>query len=93
LTDPDPQLDPNDPLLTVPEIAKQLRMSEWTIREWIKAGRLRGFRAGTRNYRIHRSELERFLRDRGAEPGAELPSPTLEDVSGSLVDGGLKVER
>jgi excisionase family DNA binding protein len=64
--DPDLGDVDDDPLLTVPEIAKQLRLTEWTIREWIKAGKLHGWRAGVRRYRVRQSELERFLREREA---------------------------
>jgi excisionase family DNA binding protein len=69
MTDPDLDAE-NDPLLTVPEISTMLRISEWTVREWIKADILHGWRAGLRNYRVRRSELDRFLRER------EKPSPT-----------------
>ena len=63
MTDPDLGAE-DDPLLTVPEISTKLRISEWTVREWIKADILHGFRAGLRNYRVRRSELDRFLRER-----------------------------
>ena len=32
--------------LTVPEVAEALRVSEWTIRQWLRSGRLRGYRPG-----------------------------------------------
>jgi excisionase family DNA binding protein len=50
-------------LLTVPEVAERLRASEWTVREWLRQGRLRGSRpGGTRlGWRIAEAELDRFI--------------------------------
>jgi excisionase family DNA binding protein len=50
-------------LLTVPEVAQRLRASEWTVREWLRLGRLKGSRpGGTRlGWRIPEPELERFI--------------------------------
>lgn len=50
-------------LLTVPEVAERLRVSQFTVREWLKAGKLRGLRpGGTRmGWRIRESDLEAFL--------------------------------
>ena len=49
--------------LTVPEVAEQLRVSEDTVRRWLRERRLRGFMPGGARggYRIRESELERFV--------------------------------
>lgn len=52
-------------LLTVPEVARRLRVDESTVRRWIKSGAIeaitlphRGFR---QIYRIRKSTLDRLL--------------------------------
>jgi excisionase family DNA binding protein len=56
-------------LLTVPEVAERVRVSEATVREWLRSGRLKGTRpGGTRlGWRIPEAEVERFL-SAGAPP-------------------------
>lgn len=53
---------PDDPWLTLAEIAEGLRMSPATIRSWISKGTLRAMRAGQRKWLVRRSELDRMLR-------------------------------
>jgi len=50
-------------LLTVPEVAVRLRVSEWTVRRWLRDGRISGQRiGGTRaGWRIRSTEVERFI--------------------------------
>jgi len=59
-------------LLTVREVAKQLRVDDTTVRRWIKNGVLEAItlpHRGTRQaYRIRRSTLDALL-----EPSAQLP--------------------
>lgn len=57
----DPLASPEDPFLTVPEVAAQLRYTEVTIRNWIRNGKLRAIRASNRGYRIRRSDLEAMI--------------------------------
>lgn len=49
--------------LTVSEVAAELRVSEETVRRWLRTKRLRGVQlgGGHSGYRIERAELERFL--------------------------------
>jgi len=72
---------PEDPWLTLAEIAEELRMSPATIRSWISKGTLRAMRAGQRKWLVRRSELDRMLAGEdlggpddppGAEPGREM---------------------
>ena len=54
-------------MLTVEEVAARLKLTPYTIREWLKAGRIRGIRLGSRRagWRIPASELERFIAEQG----------------------------
>lgn len=53
---------PDDPWLTLAEIAEELRMSPATIRSWVSNGTLRAMRPGKRKLLVRRSELDRMLR-------------------------------
>jgi excisionase family DNA binding protein len=84
------QRQPPTPLLTVPEVAERLRVSQETVRRYLRRGWLKGLVLGGRStgYRIEEEELERFLAaNRGAtvlqvaeqraryDPGAAGPRP------------------
>lgn len=46
-------------LLTSAEAAAMLRVSQWTIRRWVREGRIPVYRAGQRGrIRIHPDDLE-----------------------------------
>ena len=45
---------------TVAQVAKMFERSPQTVRDWIKAGRLRGYRLNDREYRITASALREF---------------------------------
>jgi excisionase family DNA binding protein len=64
----------DEEVLTVPEVAKRLRLSEYSVRNYLRAGRLRGYRpGGTRaGWRIPMSELQRFIAE---AQGREEPQP------------------
>ncbi len=56
-------MEGQDRLLTVPEVAERLRMSEWTLRRWLREGRLKGVRLpGKLGWRVRESEAEAFLK-------------------------------
>ncbi len=50
------------PLLTVHEIAEQLKVKESTIRAWIRQDKLRAIKFG-REWRVTVVDLERFLNE------------------------------
>jgi len=55
----------DDQLYTVEEVASRLSVHPETVRKWIKNGELRATNLGGRaGYRIARSALEQFLRER-----------------------------
>ncbi len=53
----------DEKLYTVAEAAALLRVNPFTIRRWLRDGRLRGFSMGSDRggWRIRRSELDRFI--------------------------------
>ncbi len=53
-----------DELLTTEEIAKELKYHIETVRKWIRQGKLKATRINRKEYRIKRSELERFLEEK-----------------------------
>ena len=54
---------PHDVLLTIPEVAAKLRVSEKTIRRWIKGGDMQAAKLGNQ-WRVRSRDLEDFIRDR-----------------------------
>ena len=48
-------------LLTVKDAAKVLLVKPTTVREWLKAGKLKGVKVGNRLWRVRESELKAFL--------------------------------
>lgn len=59
-------------LLTIEEAAEYLRMSPWVVRQWLREGKLPGFKLG-REWRIDEKDLEAFIeaaKKQGTSPGA-----------------------
>ena len=59
--------DSEDRLLSVAEVATLLSVTEPTIREWIKDGKLKAHRAGARFWRIRQSEVDRMLSQQSSD--------------------------
>jgi excisionase family DNA binding protein len=72
---------------TIPEVARILRVSDQSVRRWIKAGELRATKPG-KEYRIGHSNLEEFLRAREPHP----KGPSRSQFEPSLFNG-LEEER
>lgn len=51
-------------LLTVKQVAEELKVGEWTVGEWIRSGQLEAHRLGYRTTRVARGDLTRFLEAR-----------------------------
>lgn len=49
--------------LTVPEVAERIRVSTWTVKSWLRSGRLRGYRPGgtKAGWRVKETDLTAFL--------------------------------
>jgi excisionase family DNA binding protein len=60
----------DDPFLTVAQIAAELDVTEVSVRQWIRDGRLKAIRAG-RSYRVRRSALDEMTGQ-----AAHTPRPT-----------------
>jgi excisionase family DNA binding protein len=51
-----------DEALTVAEVAKRLKLSQETVRRWLRDGKLRGVRfSDAGGWRVRTSEVERVL--------------------------------
>lgn len=61
--------NPNE-LLTVAEVAAEMKVTEATVRRWINQGKLRARRLGGSEFRILRSDLNAFI---GIEPEPQPP--------------------
>jgi excisionase family DNA binding protein len=67
--------------LTVPDVAAVLRVSEYTVRDYLRTGQLRGFRLGgtKAGWRIRPSALQAFIERQEeaaeAEAAARRPEP------------------
>jgi excisionase family DNA binding protein len=61
--------------LTVDEVARQLRVSPKTVRYWLGAGTLRGFKVSHKVWRIQRADFHAFVTAglRGAAPAEPTP--------------------
>lgn len=50
-------------LYTTQEVAEILKISETTVREWLRAGRLKGVKTGNKLWRIKEEDLINFLNE------------------------------
>jgi excisionase family DNA binding protein len=68
-------MHPDDPLLTINEVAAHLRLNPKTIRRWIQSGKLPAIWLGTdrAGWRIRTSEIDRFLDDQQQTQQLRLP--------------------
>ncbi len=61
---------PEDPWLTLAEIAAELRVHPATVRLWIARGRLPATRPGQRKLLVRRSDVDRMMGQRGSRSRA-----------------------
>jgi len=52
-------------LYTVPEVAERFKVSVYAVRDWLRAGRIKGMQLGGRRagWRVRASDLEAFLKE------------------------------
>jgi len=87
-------IEPEDPFLTVAEVAEILRLNQQTIRNWIDAGSMPAVRIG-RRVRIKRSDLDRLLAEGYQGPTAAVDGeggPSAEDFWGGEPVGAAEPE-
>lgn len=53
-------METNEIIYTIGEVAKMLRVSYLTVYRWIQSGKLNAIKAG-KQYRITKSQLDKFL--------------------------------
>jgi excisionase family DNA binding protein len=60
-------------LLRVEDVAERMQASTYTVRRWLREGRLKGILPGGKKlgYRIEEAELERFIKSGGAAADPE----------------------
>ena len=53
----------SEDLLTVDEVARRLHVSTYTVRDWLRAGKLKGYKIGPTKagWRIRAAELDEFV--------------------------------
>lgn len=52
----------NEKFYTTDEVASVCRVTVWTVREWIKDGKLKGLKRG-RSYLINENDLKAYLEE------------------------------
>jgi excisionase family DNA binding protein len=67
---------PEEPWLTLAEIADELRVNPATVRLWVSKGQLKATRAGMRKWVVRRSDLDRMLAS--VNPAAGVSEPVAE---------------
>ena len=77
-----------DALLTVREVAEELRLSRQTVRQWIRDAKLPAIRAGERKYLVRRSDLRRVIASAdGTTDAANLADPRFDAPTPADRDG------
>lgn len=71
---------------TVDQVKSILNTSESMVLKLLRSGELKGFRLGTKNWRVSESSLEQFLRDKEKETAA-----AIAEVS-DITEGNLNVD-
>ncbi len=53
----------SEDLLTVEEVARRLHVSAYTVREWLRAGKLKGYKLGPTKagWRVRAPDLDAFV--------------------------------
>lgn len=54
----------SEELLTLQQVADEVQLSVYTIREWIRLKKLPAIKLSSREYRVRRSDLNKFLQER-----------------------------
>jgi len=61
----------SDELLTLQQVADEMQLHIETIRAWVREKKLPAYKISAREYRVRRSDLEKFLEDRRTIRGDE----------------------
>ncbi len=88
---------PDEPYLTVAQVAELLKLNEQAVRNWIDQGTLPAVRAGSRRVRIRRRDVTRFVsaeytgRESISEPAASAATAEWGVVGRALADATAAV--
>lgn len=79
--------------LTVREIADRMRVTEFTVRNWLRSGKLQGYRPGgtKAGWRVKESDLERFIEGGRGEPAATDPRREMAEHQDALEDARRRI--
>jgi excisionase family DNA binding protein len=58
---------PEEEMYTAEEVAKIMKVHISTVRKWVRTKALKTVKIGVRGYRIRRSDLDRFIEERGQD--------------------------
>jgi excisionase family DNA binding protein len=58
---------PEEEMYTAEEVAKIMKVHISTVRKWVRTKALKTVKIGIRGYRIRRSDLDRFIEERGQD--------------------------
>jgi excisionase family DNA binding protein len=73
-------------LLSPEEVGERLGVSVYTVRRWIKEGKLRAFRPG-KEYRVRMGDLEEFFRTREVYPKVQTRPENQQRATGTELRG------
>ena len=79
-------------LISPEEVAAKLAVKPATVRAWLRQGKLKGFKAGQRVWRIREADFELFL-EAGAASGESYPLSGLDRVCEDAVSYCLDEEK
>jgi excisionase family DNA binding protein len=73
-------------LLSPEEVGERLGVSVYTVRRWIKEGKIRAFKPG-KEYRVRVADLEEFFRTREVHPKAQARPEDRQRAAGTELRG------
>lgn len=74
-------------LLTVHEVASRMRVRDYTVRAWLRSGRLRGVKPGRRGWRVRAKDVEQRLAPQSDDNPLERALKTLDELTPTIIAG------
>jgi excisionase family DNA binding protein len=74
-------------LMTVDEVARQLRVSPKTVRGWLVQGRMHGFKLTPKVWRIRREDFQAFVTAAERQADESMERSARAERSGRSADG------
>lgn len=77
-----------DELLTVPDVAARFKVTQETVRRWLRSKKLRGLKiSDAAGYRVRASEVERFISGAEADQEGQALAPEPRGAQGGEMTG------